>query len=275
MKVYICTFICFVNSFISYSQTDIKPVIGVAEFSKEVDNKYTGAVAEKVVQIVTDSKRFIVVDRTSLDKVKKELELQKTEAFLDSKTTVKQDAALAAQYIIIGHIIKMNIYTMKNPDGSINGYKATAAFTLKVNNVETGQTTEAESFETAASPLMFSPESAVNEALKTVEPKLTSYFTKTFPLNTKISKVLTSKKETANTVLINGGKAYGFKEGDKLVVEKTEMIEGKPYYIKIGGLKVVKIAGDNFSECQVSEGGKEILSRFNAAEKLICRLVVK
>lgn len=275
MKVYICTFICFVNSFISYSQTDIKPVIGVAEFSKEVDNKYTGAVAEKVVQIVTDSKRFIVVDRTSLDKVKKELELQKTEAFLDSKTTVKQDAALAAQYIIIGHIIKMNIYTMKNPDGSINGYKATAAFTLKVNNVETGQTTEAESFETAASPLMFSPESAVNEALKTVEPKLTSYFTKTFPLNTKISKVLTIKKETANTVLINGGKAYGFKEGDKLVVEKTEMIEGKPYYIKIGGLKVVKIAGDNFSECQVSEGGKEILSRFNAAEKLICRLVVK
>lgn len=213
---------CFVNSLIGYSQTAIKPVLGVAEFTSEVNSKYSGAVAEKVVQIVTNTKRFTVVDRTSYDKVKAELEFQKSEAFLDSKNTVKQDVALAAQNMIVGNILKMSVYAMKNTDGSVNGYKSSVAFTLKVNEVETGKTTEAESFQTEVSPLMLSPESAVNEALKSIEPKLTAYFIKTFPLTTKISKILTIKKESASTVLIAGGKEFGFKEGDKLIVEKMK-----------------------------------------------------
>ena len=266
---------CFVNSLVGYSQTAIKPVIGVAKFTCEVDSKYSGAVAEKVVQIVTNSRRFTVVDRTSYDKVKQELELQKSEAFLDSKNTVKQDVTLAAENLIIGNILKMSIYAMKNSDGSINGYKASVAFTLKVNEVETNKTTEAESFQTEVRPLMLSPESAVNEALKSIEPKLTAYFIKTFPLTTKISKILTIKKESASTVLIAGGKEFGFKEDDKLIVEKNEMIEGKPYPTQIGEIKIVKIAGNDFSECSVSDGGNEILSRFNAAEKLTCKLIVK
>jgi hypothetical protein len=66
----------------------------------------------------------------------------------------------------------MSVYSMKNPDGSVNGYKASTAFTIKVNDVETGKTTESQSFQTEVSPLMLSPESAINEALKTIEPKL-------------------------------------------------------------------------------------------------------
>jgi hypothetical protein len=266
---------CLVNSLIGYSQTAIKPVVGVTSFTSEVESKYSAAVAEKVVQVVTNTRRFTVVDRTSLEKVREELELQKTEAFLDSKNTVKQDATLAAENIIAGNIIKMSVYAMKNTDGSVNGYKSSVAFTLKVNEVETGKTTEAESFQTEVSPLMLSPESAVNEALKSIEPKLSAYFIKTFPLATKISKILTIKKETAATVLIAGGKEFGFKEGDKLIVEKNELIDGKPYPTQIGELKVLKIAGADFSECSVSDGGKEILSRFNSAEKLTCKLIVK
>lgn len=275
MKKPVFVIICIVNSLWGYSQTDSKLVVGVAEFTCEVDSKYARAVAEKVVQVVTNTRRFNVVDRTSYDKVKQELELQKSEAFLDSKNTVKQDAALAAEYMIIGHIVKMNVYAMKNTDGSVNGYKASAAFTLKVNQVETSKTTEAESFQTEVSPLMLSPESAVNEALKSVEANLTTYFIRTFPLVTKISKILSTEKNKAVSVLIAGGKDFGFKEGDKLVVEKIEMIEGKPYPSQIGQIKIMKIAGSDFSECTVSDGGKEILSVFNAAEKMICKLIVK
>lgn len=275
MKKYSIILCCILGSQFGYSQTDTKPVIGVAEFTSEVDSKYATSVAEKVVQIVTNTRRFTVVDRTSYDKVKEELEFQKSEAFLDSKNTVKQDALLAAHYMILGHIVKMSIYAMKNTDGSVNGYKASTAFTLKVNDVESGKTTEAESFQTEVSPLMLSPESAVNEALKSIEPKLSAYFLKTFPLTTKISKVLTSKKEAAKTVLIAGGKSFGFKVGDKLTVEKIELIDGKPYPSEIGELKVLKIAGADFSECTVLDGGKEILMSLQAGEKLICKLIVK
>ncbi|HAN76723.1 MAG TPA: penicillin-binding protein activator LpoB [Bacteroidales bacterium] len=275
MKQLIIFSILFVNSLFGYSQTDAKLVVGVAEFSSEVDSKYAKAVAEKIVQIVTNTKRFTVVDRTSYEKVKQELELQKTEAFLDSKNTVKQDAVLAAEYMIIGHILKMSVYAMKNPDGSINGYKASTAFTLKVNQVETNKTTEAESFQTEVSPLMLSPESAVNEALKSIELSVSSYFGKTFPLVTKISKILIAKKEKAVTVLIAAGKDAGLKENDKLVVERIEIIEGKPYPSVIGELKVSKIAGTDFSECTVESGGAAILEHFNSSQKLSCKLIVK
>jgi hypothetical protein len=264
-----------VSGLFAYSQVDNKPVVGVAEFTSEVNSPFAASVAEKVVQVVTNTRRFTVVDRTSYDKVKDELEFQKSEAFLDSKNTVKQDVALAAQYMIIGHLVKMNIYTMKNNDGSVNGYKASAAFTLKVNDVESGKTTEAESFQTEVSPLALSKEQAVNQALQSIEPALNSYFVKTFPLTTKIVKVLTTKKDAAATLLVAGGRSFGLKEGDKLIVERIEMLDGKPYPTETGELKVTKIAGDDFSECKVEKGGKEILSYFNAAEKLNCKLLVK
>jgi hypothetical protein len=270
--LFLCILICAkINLF---SQDIERPVLGVAEFTKEVDSKFAGSVAEKVVQVVTNTKRFVVVDRTSYDKVQRELEFQKSEAFLDSKNTVKQDALLAAEFMILGHITKMNIYAMKNSDGSVNGYKASAAFTLKVNNVELGMTTEAESFQTNVSPLMLSPESAVSEALNSVVPQLNSYFVSTFPQKTKISKVLRTKKNAALVVLVEGGSSFGFKTGDKLMVEKLELIDGKPYPSEIGKIKIVRIAGTDFSECSVIDGGKEIMERFIAADKLICTLIV-
>jgi uncharacterized protein YlxP (DUF503 family) len=266
--------VCLANGFFGHSQTDLKPVVGVERFTSEVDSKYADAVAEKVAQVVTNTKRFIMVERISKDKIHAEMEFQKSEAFLDSKTA-KQGVALAAQFLINGHILKMSIYKMKNADGSINGFKASTAFTLKVNNVELGTATEAEDFQTSVSPLMLSPESAVNEALKSIEQALNTYFTKTFPLITKIQKVLTIKKESAATVLIVGGRSFGFKEGDKLLVESSELLDGKPYVSQIGEVKIAKIAGEDFSECTVLEGGKEMLKRFNATEVLTCKLIVK
>ncbi|GAB6393817.1 MAG: penicillin-binding protein activator LpoB [Bacteroidales bacterium] len=275
MRKFVVFLFCLLSSFTSYSQADLKPVVGVSEFTSEVNSKYSAAVAEKVVQVVTNTHRFTVVDRTSYDKVKEELEFQKSEAFIDSKNTVQQDVVLAAQYLIIGHVVKMSVYAMKNADGSVNGYKASTAFTLKVNDVETGKTTESESFQTKVSPLMLSPESAVNEALVSVESELNEYFIKTFPLTTKIVKILTTQKDAATTILIAGGRTFGFKEGDKLTVERIEMLDGKPYPSGVGELKVSKIAGEDFSECSVSKGGKDILTLFNAAEKLNCKLIVK
>jgi len=61
------------------------------------------------------------------------------------------------------------------------------------------------------------------------------------------------------------GVQLGLKEGDRLTVNKIEILEGKPYPSEIGEIKITKVAGDDFSECSVTKGGTEILSRFNAA----------
>jgi len=267
--------ICIVNSLYGYSQSDLRPVIGVTKFTAEVESKYCSSVTEKIIEMLTQSKRFQVVDRTSLDKVKDELEFQKTEAFLDSKDRVKQGIAIGAQYLITGHIVKMNVYAFKNTDGSVSGYKASTSFQLKVIEVETGKSTEAQSFQSKVSDIMLSPESAVNEATKSLEEGLSTYFTKNFPVISKIVKIISSKKDAATSILIAGGTTYGLKEGDKLTVNKIEILEGKPYPSEIGEIKITKVAGDDFSECSVTKGGTEILSRFNAADKLSCKLQIK
>jgi len=256
------------------AQETAKPVVGVSSFTTEVDSKYAQSVAEKVVEVVTNSRRFTVVDRTSYEKVEAELEFQKSEHFLNSQT-VRQETALAAQFLIVGHVVKMSVYAMKNADGSTNGYKASAAFTLKVNDVETGKTTEAENFQTTVSPLMLSPESAVNEALHSVEPQLSEYFRHTFPLRSQVGKILTTRKESAQTILVLAGRSSGLAEGDILMVEYLEQIGGKPYPTKIGEARVVRVANDDFSECEVLAGGKEILIRFNAAYPIQCTLKTK
>lgn len=263
------------SALLAYSQADERIVVGVAKFTSEVDSPFADAVAEKVVQIVTNTHRFIVVDRTSYDKIKEELEFQKSEAFLDSKNTVKQDVAVAAQQMIVGHLVKMNIYTMKNTSGGVSGYKASAAFTLKVNDVETGRVTEAESFQTTESPLAASKEQAVNQALASLDDILYAYIAKTFPVKVKLVKMIESKKDAATKVLVGGGKAYGLKEGNFLKVESVEMLDGMPYPTEIGEIKVTALAGDNFAECKVLKGGKEIAVQFAAGTNIQCVLVVK
>jgi hypothetical protein len=276
MKIFISVFvICIVSSLYGYSQSDLRPIVGVTKFTIETETKYASAVTSKIIEMLTQSKRFQVVDRTSYDKVKDELEFQKSEAFLDSKERAKQGVAVAAQYLITGHIVKMNVYAFKNPDGGVNGFKASTSFQLKVVDVESGKSTEAQSFQSKVSDLMLSPESAVNEAVKSLEEGLSTYFTKNFPVMSKIVKILSTKKDAAVSVLLAGGKIYGLKEGDKLTVNRIEMLEGKPYPSEIGEIKITKVAGDDFSECSVNKGGTEILSRFNAADNLSCKLIIK
>lgn len=265
----------FANGLNARSQNNDKMVVGVAKFTSETGSPFVDAVSEKIVQIVTNTKRFTIVDRTSYSKVKEELEFQKTEAFLDSKNTVQQDVALAAEYMVIGHLVKMNIYSMKNPDGSVNGYRASAAFTLKVNNVETGETTEATYFQTEVSPLAASKEQAVNQALESIEDPVYEYFSLTFPLYAKILRVLEVKRDAARNVLINAGKNAGLKVGDVLAVEVTEILDGKPYPSEIGLIGIDKLSGEEFAECKVVKGGKAILSNFSANNPVKCRLTVK
>lgn len=259
-----------------YAQVDTRPVVGVAAFSCDVDATYSGLVTEKVVEMLTNTKRFRVVDRTSNDKVKAELELQKSEAFMDSKNTVEQDIAVAAEKMITGHIAKIPVYAMKNPDGSVKGYKGSVAFQMKVVDVATGLSTEATSFQGKASDLMLSPESAVTQAMNSLQGELENYFRQNFPVTAKVLKVLTVKKEAAETILLGAGKAQGIQVGDKFTVERIEMLEGQPYPTLLGEVEVTKLTGEAFSECAVSKKiGAELLSAFNGAKKLECKLIIK
>lgn len=259
-----------------YAQSDTRPVVGVSQFTCEGSDKFAGLVTEKVVEMLTNTRRFQVVDRTSYDKVHAELELQKSEAFIDSKNIASQGVAVAAEKMITGHISKIPVYAMKNPDGSIKGYKASVAFQMKVVDVETKLNTEATSFQGQTSEMMMSPESAVNQSMASLQSELEEYFRKNFPLAAKILKILDSKKDVAEIILLNVGKSQGVKVNDRFQIEYVEMLDGKPYPSSIGEVTVTKLSGNDFAECSVPKKiGEELFARFKAAEKLNCNLIIK
>lgn len=275
-KVIILTILPLVCGVFLHAQVDNRTVVGVAEFTCEGSEKYAGLVTENVVEMLTNSHRFRVVDRTSIDKVQQELELQKSEAFIDSKNTAEQGVAVAAEKMITGHITKIPVYAVKNNNGSVRGYQASVAFQMKVVDVETGLSTEATSFQGKTSDLMLSPESAVNAAMASLKGELEEYFRVNFPLTTKIVKILENKNSIASKVLLAAGENQGVKVGDKFSVEYVEIVSGQPYPTTIGTIKVIKISGEHFCECEIPKKfGAEIYSRFSAGDKMECKLIIK
>mgnify|MGYP004443421667 FL=1 len=255
---------------------DDRIVVGVAEFSCKENSPYTKLVTEKVVEMLTNSKRFRVVDRTSRDKIVQELELQKSEAFIDSENLVEQDVAVAAEKMITGEIVKIPVYRMKNGDGSVRGYKASVAFQMKVVDVATGLSTEATSFEGKASKECLSPESAVTMAMTSIQDQIAEYFRLNFPVTAKIIKILQEKNGAAELALIKAGKKHGVKVGDKFNVESIEMLDGEALPTEIGMIAVVSLKGEAFSECKIDKKeGQKIYEAFNSGATIKCSLIIK
>lgn len=268
--------VMLVCGLVGYAQVDTRPVVGVAQFSCEQQSPYAGLVTEKVVEMLTNTRRFRVVDRTSIDKIHDELELQKSEVFLDSENRVEQDVAIAAEKMITGHIVKIPVYRVKNSDGSTRGYKASVAFQMKVVDVATGLSTEATSFQGKASQENLSPESAVTQAMASMQDEIYQYFRVNFPVTAKITRILSEKKGVAKYVLLSAGQKQGIHVGDKFTVENIEMIDGQSYPSLMGELTVKKLAGDSFAECEADKkSGFGIAEKFKSGAKMECKLIVK
>lgn len=248
--------------------TDSRPVVGVAEFSCQENSPYTRLVTEKVAEMLTNTKRFRVVDRTSFDKIRSELELQKSEAFIDSKNLVEQDAAVAAEKLITGHIVKIPVYRIKNPNGSVRGYKASVGFEMKVVDVATGLSSEATSFQGKASQECMSPEAAVNMAMQSIQTEIGDWFITKFPVTCSIVQLIDNK-----TILISAGLDQGIKQGNIFNVAAILMLDGHPYHKSLGEIKVKTVAGPNFSECEAQKKIMELIrTYFDNATQLSCEL---
>lgn len=267
--------VCILQGY-AQSDGDDRQVVGVAEFSCKENSPYVRLVTEKVVEMLTNSRRFRVVDRTSRDKIVQELELQKSEAFMDSENLVEQDVAVGAEKLITGEIVKIPVYRIKNRDGSVRGYKASVAFQMKVVDVATGLSTEATSFEGKASEECLSPESAVTMAMMSIQDQIAEYFRINFPLRAKLMKILQEKNGVAEVILIKAGKKHGVRVGDKFDVESVEELEGELLPTALGIATVTELKGEAYAECKVSKStGRNLYEHFSANKKIYCSLIIK
>ena len=241
------------------------------------------SIQETVTNAFVKTKRFCIVDRTKMDALKKEKELQKSDDFIDG-SIVEQGKNVGASFLVSGHIISAQAEQMRTDDGKGNvsiTYKAKLAISLKVIDVSTGQVITSETIEPKSGSTlggMFgigasSSSDAITKSITKIQDKIDDFVSRNFPIFFSIAEIQEKdSKGSATTILLAGGSGFGLKKGDKLkVVELTEIeVNGKKMTRKkeIGEIKITKIEDENFSICSVNNGGDLINSKFEAKAKL-------
>ncbi len=264
-----------------FAQTE-KVSVGILPFSyvsSSADYQNVISIQEAVINSFVKTKRFAIVDRSKMDALKSEKELQKGEDFMDG-SVVEQGKSLGAKFLISGHVVSAQAQEMRADDGKGNveiTYKAKLVISLKVIDIETGQVVNSETIEPkAGSSLMgmigmgaSSPQVAIEKAMKSIQEKIDAFVSNNFPVVFSVVEIQEKdSKGAATTILISGGSAFGLKKGTKLkLVEIVEVKVGnttKQRKKEIGEVKITKVEDEEFSICEVRSGGADLSPKFDA-----------
>jgi curli biogenesis system outer membrane secretion channel CsgG len=287
MKKLITTIAIIAGSYFSLSAQE-KTGVGIIPFSNlgNASNGDVVAIQEAVSNAFVKTKRFNIVDRTKMDALKKEKELQKTEDFMDG-AVIQQGVSLGAQFLISGKVTSVTKTSEYKERTKLDGTKvnelvniAKINFSCQVIDVTTGQVMNSETFSTNGGgsflglSLAKDKEEAFASSLSSLESAIDDWVGVNFPATFQIAEIQEKDgKGNATKILIAGGSAFGLEKGERLkVVEITTMeVNGKKIERKkeIGELKITKVEDENFSLCTVKEGGVEINSKFEAKSKLL------
>jgi TolB-like protein len=278
LLVILAAFVCQT----SYSQE--KMLIGILPFtyvSGAANFQDVNSISESVVTSFVKTKRFGIVDRSKLDEVSAEKQLQKSADFVDG-TVADQGKSMGAQFLISGHVnsaTKSEQYkTRTKLDGTTENYLAIDAqvsFTCKVIDVATGQVVNSESFKNQPGLLSLASnkEEAFNNVLKSLAKSIDKWVSKNFPLIFDMVEVQTKdKKGNPSEILIGAGSDSGVSKGDKITIIEVSTVkvgdEMKTRNKEIGFAKVSKIEDGSFSICVVTDGA-DILNERLAANAVI------
>lgn len=196
-------------------------------------------------QFVKDG-RFSVVERSKLDIIERERELQKSEDFIDGKV-VQQGASIGADYMITGYVDF-----------------GTKTLTLSAYNVANNELIGKEHFDLR-----------VDYKLKSLVNK--DFIHQYFPIpRTKVVKVLAGNQK-ATSILIAAGSQSGLIPKEKLeVVELVYETIGNNALereVTIGIVKVFQIENENFTVCKVEKGGKLISEKLAHRKNLFVKKI--
>jgi hypothetical protein len=255
-----------------YSQKakDIRYTVGIKElgYDNAAFKQYAAQITENVATNLKSTNRANVVLAKSSAAVEDNLAESIDAANMDTWVTQKKGKM---KYTIHGSINSIKFIKM-----GIKGYKSIVSFTVRVIDNVTEDVVAQQEFKSSDSPVEIAKTAAFPSALKTTNKPQIDFFKSFFNLRATILKIDDSSKTSAKTLTITAGKTSGLTKKDQFIVKQVEMLDGFLIENEIGILKVKEI-GNTTTKCQVSKGGKDILSLFDKAnrESLICELKIK
>lgn len=237
-----------------------KPVVIVNYFDNTTDIKKSECELARnaIISSLSKHPRIRVVDVETESSIDEETKRRLQEAALaDELARSGQIKQLGADYILEGHISKLNIQKKKDSEGKIT-YDSDIAYSIKVISTEDGTVAFTHNYTSSVSSRETEAE-ARTEALKKAYIDCNLIET-VFPLNGKmIDTDYTVKKNKMKTCYINLGSLHGVVEGQYLDVKSIRYIASRAVYEDVAVLKIEKVLADDLSECVVVKNGKELL----------------
>ncbi|MBL7962010.1 hypothetical protein JNL27_17390, partial [bacterium] len=160
------------------------------------------------------------------------------------------------------------------------GYYGSVDMQVTILDVSTGQVMQSNHFKGATNEFLeryeSTPERAVQVGLDQCADELKKWLRTAFPVEGTVYEILKKDKKGAVIVSITCGRDIGVRKDDRFRVYSVKEIphpteEGKTFFktTDVGILVVKKVEADGvFSTCEVDRGGKNILEKMNAGEKL-------
>ncbi|WP_196890067.1 CsgG/HfaB family protein [Aureivirga sp. CE67] len=283
MKTKLTLLITLLFVSIAFGQKKTVAITAFETKSNNISSNYVKAIEDKVKEAFHNTNRFHIVDRTSMDKIKREKELQKTEDFIDGKTVMQSNFDGATQ-LITGSISQVDISKIVSKDNSYY-YDCKISFSLQVIDTESGQVLASELIQPKKSLMgglgdlasigsSNTPQKAFLKSLNGTQKSINKFVGKHFPVTTSIIEISKATSSKAKLLLINSGANNGAKKNQIFSVNELKSMEvnGKNILRKkmIGKIKITKVEGDEISEAKVIKGGEEILSKFKSGVKIEC-----
>ena len=284
---------CFLSSS-CFAQSG-KTSIAILDFtaSSGIDQQFVQTAQEATTQGFVRAKRFVIVDRSRLDAIQNERNLQKSEEFILSSFTVEQRSASGAQFLVQGTVTNGSVKSTRENRTSSKGvtkysvrHDAQLAVSIRVVDVSTGTSDVAVTISGSGSSGGFylgaaqsgTQEQASSTAIDNLTKEVDKWIGKTFPAQFSIVEIQSSDdKSGAQQLLVAGGTGTGLIKGERLMVilETVINVNGtdKKRYQEVGELKVIELDGEDFSICKVVSGGSGILQRFNSKEKIYAQTI--
>ncbi len=222
-------------------------------FSANIENQYKNIMESSesyIVERLLQYKNIEIIERSKLNLVKKELELQKSENFMDGYV-VEQGEHIGADYLIYG---------IFNPDEK---NLAISIYSVKESIVKSKKTV----------PLKANFWGKINYK-ETIQDAISQMIDKISPTQIPLVEILKGDAK-AKEVLVAGGSKNGFKDYDKLFFYYNGIkVVGKDTLkrqITIGQGKIVEVENENFSRVKITKGKKEIKSFYDKGTQIYCK----
>lgn len=252
MRVLILVFFSAYSFFLFAQDSKISLLIDDFSVKGNLENKQLLPVSQtEVANAFIEHGGFSIVDRKYAKKIDQELERQKSENFIDGKT-VEQGRAIGAEYIVSGRL-DIEKWTLE----------------LSLVNVASQEVIEKKEGKVD----IYGNASYYKKQVKRLVGQLAAKLIESE--NVPVVRVLESKKETAQLLLIAGGSKKGFKEGQSVELYQIEMekVEGEDFerFVPIGEAKIEKVENANFSQAKVKKGGDLVSKSITANKPVYCR----